>query len=131
MATMWQRELPEAQGSKLNTATNERDLFRTPPFNIRNRASFYQVLVTAAWDDRCKNGANSFLYSEQVVPQGGRVISDYVGMSDVPPDVLAAIPAEYRALEKWSGFQSFGPWYYFENGLFHAGDRDCWGRPSA
>jgi hypothetical protein len=123
----WQLELPEAQGSVVHTTERTVELFRSVPFRAGKTGGPYQILAIASWDDRCRNGSNSFRYSESVVLSGGTNESEYVSLNDVSSSVLETIPASCRALDKWNGCYPFGPWYYLENGLFQAGDRDHWG----
>lgn len=120
----WQLELPEAQGSLLHRGERTLQLFRTEGFRTPRHGAYYQVLVLVSWDDRSGNGSNCFRYEERVVLSGGTNESEYVSLGDVSEEILKTIPQFCRVLERWNGWHPFGPWYYYENGLFHATNRD-------
>ena len=123
----WQRSLPEAQGSIHCTTDNTKEIWRSPAFSVPNRASSYQIVATVEWFDKV-NGANHFYCRTKVVLVGGTQESEYVDVSDAPPALTSiAIAKHIEGLKAWNGWYSFGPWYYIENSLFHASDRDCHG----
>jgi hypothetical protein len=125
MAQVWQKALSEAQGSILHPTPEVKELFRSATFGKRKSTpGSYQILVEAKWGDECGNGSNSFYCRYKVVIAGGSRESEIMDMSEVPEAILASIPAEYMVLQKWNGCHSFGPWYYIENTLFFAGDKD-------
>jgi len=126
MALQWQRDLPEAQGSK-TVKSQEKELWRSPPFTVGTRASVYEVRISARWDDHCGNGSNAFYAAFDVVLEGGMNPSEYVGVDDVPKAILAQIPPHIADLKKWSGCHPFGPWPYIENTVYHAGNKDRYG----
>ena len=124
MTQQWQKDLPEAQGSVTVKTRNERELFRSETFSLRSGAD-YQVRVFAVWDDTCGNGSNAFYPHYDVVMAGTTFVSKRLGFDDdVPKRIKATIPPELLALKKWAGCHPFGPWYYIENTVSHAGDKD-------
>lgn len=121
----WQKLLPEAQDS-VRVHTNERVLWRSASFNTRGRGP-YQIAAIARWDDRCGNGSNTFHMNIAVVMPNTTRESEYTGLDDVPDEIRALIPPHLIAAQKFNGCHPFGPWYYIENTVFLAGDRDHWG----
>lgn len=124
MAQQWQKDLPEAQGS-LRVKSNTREVWRSTQFRPKTATSDYVLAVFVRWDDHCNNGTNSFYAACRIIDAITDRESDYFGLDDVPPRVRATLPAHLRDLPRWNGCHPFGPWYYIENTVFHAGDRDC------
>lgn len=122
MAQEWQRALPEAQGS-VTVKKCTRELFRSEVFTVSGTE--YQIRVTADWDDRCGNGSNTFCYHTQVVLAYTNAESQ-LGIHDQRcAAACSTIPKHILDSAKWNGCHPFGPWYYIENTVYHAGDRDC------
>ena len=125
MVMQWQRELPEAQGSITHRKPQTRELWRSASFSQPGRYGNYQIRVTAEWGDECGNGSNSFYYREEVVTANSDRVSEWVSTADDCAQAFVAdIPQWCRELEKWNGCHPFGPWYYIENTLYLAGDKD-------
>ncbi len=123
MAVQWQRDLPIAKESVVNPTRTEVELFRSARFI--NHTVPYQIVVTASWGDCPKNGSNSFYCKHKVVVEDTDRESDHVCVEDAPNKIRASIPGELIDLLKWNGCHPFGPWYYIENTVFSAGDKDC------
>lgn len=129
MVMQWQRDLPEAQGST-TVKSQCVELYRSKPFGIPHNAASgdYELRVYVTWDDQCGNGSNTFYYREEVVLAHSNRMSERIGLDHaaVVP-LLSDIPPETRALAKWNGCHPFGPWYYIENTVYFANDKDCHG----
>lgn len=119
----WQTELPEAQGS-VTVKHQTKELWRSEPFGVRANHEGYQLVVEARWDDRCGNGSNSFHLYEKLVTVTYGNESEMYNWGDAPARIRNAAPRCYLELAKWNGCHPFGPWYYIENTIYLAGDRD-------
>jgi hypothetical protein len=75
-----------------------------------------------SYDDSLKNGRNEFRYMADSRLRGYR--EGRAGMCAA--EVAATFP-EVAGLVRWAGMSPAGPWYYLENTIFCAGDRDCHG----
>ena len=128
MATEWQSNLPIAKESKLNPNKNETIVWGSPAWTTYRRPrTQYRTIAVARWDDRCGNGSNSFHLSIYVAVASNNRPADYAELEDAPDAAEYRVPERIKALKKWNGCHTFGPWAYFENTKYHAGDRDCWG----
>ena len=80
------------------------------------------------FDDACGNGHNTFAITGTVA-KGGRFSSDAAWLSCgcIHDDLAKAFP-ELAALIRWHLTSSDGPMHYVANVVFHASDRDCWGK---
>lgn len=124
MAVQWQRDLPIAKESVVNPKRQNVELFRSEQFSARSIGP-YQIVVMASWADDPKNGSNTFYCKHKVVMADSDRESENLCIDDAPRAIRASIPVALIDLLKWNGCHSFGPWYYFENVVFLAGDRDC------
>lgn len=121
----WQKELPIAKESVRMPKKNIISLWRSDRFTIK--AADYCAELCAQWDDTHWNGSNAFHLIKRVLLAGSHRESERVGWSDVPQRILTDVPPEFLKLEKWNGCHPEGPWYYIENTLYQASDRDCHG----
>lgn len=126
MVMQWQRELPIALESKRNLVREEKELWRSTAFRIRKDV-LYQIIVTASWADSPKNSSNAFYCKHKLVVVGTTKESIHYIVDDAPMEVRNTIPAAMTDLIRWNGFHPFGPWFYIENTVFHASNRDCYG----
>jgi len=88
----------------------------------------YKIKAGVRWDDECGNGHNSFAITgaiyrfddwrrEYVAERGGCIHEE---IAKHFPDLAPYI--------KWHLFDPNGPMYYTANTVYHAGDRDHWGK---
>lgn len=121
MPTDWQRELPEAQGS-VTVPRRKEVVWESPLFELRRGT--YRLVASVRWDDCCANGSNSFHYGLDIYIGTEDRCSAHYCVYDAPAHILANVPASISSLARWNGCHPFGPWYYIENTLFMASDRD-------
>lgn len=84
-----------------------------------------RVFVTAFvhWDDRNKNGHNTFsITGETRLLENGRIES----CGCLHDEIVKAIP-RLAPFIKWHLVSADGPMHYESNTVYLAGDRDCWG----
>lgn len=78
------------------------------------------------FDDECGNGHNTFAMTADIYkPVNGRKREIAGGCCH--DDIAAAFP-ELAHLIKWHLFDTSGPMHYVANTLYHAGNRDHWGK---
>ena len=75
------------------------------------------------FDDSCKNGHMSFELTATIYDKRGRDIAG----GCCHEEIARAFP-ELAPLIQWHLFDTSGPLHYVANTVFHAGNRDCWGR---
>jgi hypothetical protein len=81
------------------------------------------VRVTLRFDDACKNGHQTFsITGEERRADGSE------GSCGCIHELLAEAFPELAHLIKWHGVTTDGPLHYVENAVYHAGDRDHWGK---
>jgi len=89
----------------------------------------YQITVKLRYDDECGNGHNSFAMTAMVLRQHptirGRWLKDRDGCCH---ELIVKHFPDLEKYVKWHLTSSDGPMHYVGNTLFHAGDRDCWGK---
>lgn len=84
----------------------------------------YRIIVRIRHDDECRNGHETFSITADV----------YRGMKREPVvagcchDIIARYVPELEPLIKWHQTSSDGPMHYISNTVFHASDRNCWGK---
>lgn len=78
--------------------------------------------VQIRYDDECGNGHNSFAITGDIHVDGR-----WQAGGCLHEEIAKAFP-EFAPLIKWHLFDSTGPMYYIANTVYHAGDRDCYGR---
>lgn len=94
---------------------------------INGYGSGGQIQVTIRWDDECGNGRNSFAVTGSIWTTASRREGDIAAGGCLHDDIAKVFP-EVAHLIKWHLMYSDGPLHYISNTLYHAGDRDCWGR---
>ena len=107
-----------------NPNPNRELLYEGNEFAVLERTTTYNVRVYAQWDDELGNGSNSFHVRTGIYIANSDDESQRIYLSDVP-EQEARIPQHVRALQKWDGCCSIGPWYYIENTVYLASNRDC------
>lgn len=80
--------------------------------------------VEMRFDDECNNGHNSFAITAEVREPKRRDISAGGCLHE---DIARVFP-ELAHMVKWHLFDSTGPMHYVANTLYHAGNRDHWGK---
>lgn len=121
-----QKAILEAAESQRCASANEKTIWRSPYFSARGYGGY--VRLRARWDDTCVNGTNSF-FSKLEVADVNDKISDYLDISDAPAGLIPDSIQKYAdRLEQFNGCHPFGPWYYIENTVYLASDRDHNGR---
>ena len=92
-----------------------------------------RLTVTIRHDDECGNGHNSFsicgdLYENPLgehiqKPQGWHWVSG----GQITKDIIRFFP-DLAPLLKWHLCSTDGPMHYVANSIYHASDKDCWGK---
>ena len=78
------------------------------------------------YDDECGNGHNTFsITGETRELYNGRW---HEGSGGCIHETVAEYFPEYAPFIKWHSVSSDAPMYYIENTVYHAGNRDCWGK---
>lgn len=87
----------------------------------------YKITAEVRFDDECKNGHKAFSIIGEVLKNGrsGTWIIDRCGK--VHDDIAKHCPNLVPYL-KWHLCSTDGPLHYLANTLYHASDKDCWGR---
>lgn len=84
--------------------------------------------VEMRFDDECKNGHNTFAITGSVVnPQAMRRSEREIAGGCLHEDIAAIFP-ELAHLIPWHLTSSDSPMHYIANTLYHAGNRDHWGK---
>ena len=81
-----------------------------------------RITVKMRFDDKCKNGHETFT----ITATGYRGKHDQIG--GCCHDLIVAIFPEFKPLIKWHSVSTDGPLNYVANTVYHAGNKDCWGR---
>lgn len=79
--------------------------------------------VKIRFDDNCKNGHNSFSITADVKVRGR------LEESGCLHELIASEFPELIPFIKWHLCSTDGPMHYIANSLYHASDKDCWGKP--
>lgn len=74
--------------------------------------------VTIRFDDQCGNGVNTFSVTAEVPRYAAGCLHD---------DIATVFP-ELAPLLRWHLVSSDGPMHYIANTVYHASDRDVWGK---
>lgn len=83
------------------------------------------ITATARFDDRCKNGHNTFsLTGETYRKVNGRKVEETGGCIH---EAIATHFPELAPYIKWHGCHTDGPLHYVANTLYHVSNKDCWG----
>lgn len=116
----WQRQHPIAlQSMRVAKNPNWVTAFSE---TIELAGKQYLVQVLANWADDCGNGVNTLRTKFRSQREGDATWHlDWCDLEELGYEM----PAIYRELLKWDGCTSAGPWYYIENTVHIAGDRDA------
>lgn len=124
MTQDWQKQLPEAQGSVVRPRETK-IVYRSRTFKSPRSLAAYQVVVDASWGDTPKNGSNCFYsHIRIVIADTNTESSQGYYPDDAPARIRKEADAVYAKLDKWHGCHTFGPWYYIENTVYMASERD-------
>lgn len=82
----------------------------------------YQLVATVRHDDECGNGHNSFAITGELYEN-----DRWMAGGCLHDDIAEHFP-ELAPLIKWHLCSTDGPMHYPANALYHAGERDCWGK---
>lgn len=94
------------------------------PRAVAGYAKGAALYVLIRFDDECNNGHNTFSITGTVREPGRRDIAAGGCLHD---DIAKTFP-ELEKYIKWHLCSTDGPMHYPGNALYHAGDKDCWGR---
>jgi hypothetical protein len=99
---------------------------------VDERGREYTIEVEVRHDDQCGNGHNTFAITGMVFrgkphrDKYGILRSEPVRCGCIHDEVAEHFP-ELKPLLKWHLCSTDGPIHYFDNTIYLAGDRDCWG----
>ncbi len=85
-----------------------------------------ELHVHLCFDDACRNGHETFAITADRYEFRGGVLRE-VGGGCLHEDIARHVP-QLAHLIRWHLVTTDGPTHYVENTLYHAGDRDCWGK---
>lgn len=89
----------------------------------------FTFLVTIRHDDSCGNGHNTFsITGEAYSTTTGRFTDSNLLFGGCCHDDIREHFPELAHLLRWHLCSTDGPLHYVANTLYHASDRDCWGR---
>ncbi len=84
-----------------------------------------RMRVEIRYDDECGNGHNTFAITADINPVDRRKGG---GAGGCLHDEIRKHFPELAPFIKWHLCSSDGPMHYIANTVFHAGNRDCWGK---
>lgn len=92
----------------------------------RENGDLHTIEAIIRYDDRCKNGHNTFSITGMIyrIHRGWKERS--VG-GCIHEEIAKWFP-ELKPLIKWHLCSSDGPTHYIANTVYLAGDKDCWGK---
>ena len=87
----------------------------------------YKITAEVRFDDECKNGHKTFAITGTISRRwrGGIWTIDSCGQ--IQDDIAKHFP-DLVPFFKWHLCSTDGPLHYLANTLYHASDKDCWGR---
>ena len=87
----------------------------------------YKITAEVRFDDECKNGHKTFAITGEILrkAKNGSWVFDSCGQ--IQDDIAKHFPDLVPFL-KWHLCSTDGPLHYLSNTLYHASDKDCWGR---
>ena len=87
----------------------------------------YKITAEVRFDDQCKNGHKTFAITGEILRKAWNcwLVSDRCGM--IQDDIAKHFPDLVPFL-KWHLCSTDGPLHYLANTLYHASDKDHWGR---
>ena len=86
------------------------------------------MIVTIRHDDRCGNGHNTFSVTADIYKLGKRNDRSHLACGCLHDEIAKQFP-ELAPLIKWHICSTDGPMHYIANSLYHASNKDCWGKP--
>jgi len=86
-----------------------------------------RLTVTIRHDDECGNGHDTFAITAVKAERAGNT-RWYDRCWGCQHDEVAKFFPDLAPLLKWHLCSTDGPMHYVANSLFHAGDKDCWGK---
>jgi hypothetical protein len=87
----------------------------------------YKITAEARHDDQCGNGHNTFSITGDIRRKLGNGRWVEVSCGCIHEDIKKHFP-ELAPLIKWHLTSTDGPMHYAANTVYHAGDRDHWGK---
>lgn len=78
-----------------------------------------QLTISIRFDDSCNNGHNTFAIT------GNNLATRSFGCIH---DDIALVAPELKKYFKWHLCSTDGPMHYIANTVYHASDKDCWGK---
>lgn len=85
------------------------------------------IRAKVRFDDECKNGHNTFAITADILDMRYRGERAFLGGGCCHDEIAKAFP-ELAPLIRWHLTSSDGPMHYIANTVFHAGNRDHWGK---
>lgn len=87
----------------------------------------YKITAEVRFDDECKNGHKTFAITGEILrkAKNGRWVFDCCGQ--IQDDIAKHFP-NLVPYFKWHLCSTDGPMHYLANTLYHASDKDHWGR---
>lgn len=113
--------IPEAVQGGLSSQTWVSEMRPCPSYGRRAR-----IQVTMRFDDNCKNGHASFGMTADITNPGGGD-RNWLAGGCCHDEIAAAFP-ELAHLIRYHLMSTDSPMHYIANTLYHAGDRDHYGR---
>jgi hypothetical protein len=86
-----------------------------------------KIRAEIRFDDECGNGHNSFAVTADIYRISPRGKREDIAGGCCHDEIAKAFP-ELAHLIKWHLFDSSGPMHYVANTVYHAGNRDHWGK---
>lgn len=87
----------------------------------------YRVQVRLRYDDDCGNGHNTFSITGSIEERTANGKWRELCCGCLHDEIPKYFP-EFSPLIKWHLTSSDGPMHYMANSMFHASNRDCWGK---
>ena len=87
----------------------------------------YKITAEVRFGDECKNGHKTFAITGEILRKAWNcwLVSDRCGM--IQDDIAKHFP-DLAPFFKWHLCSTDGPMHYLANTLYHASDKDHWGR---
>ena len=86
----------------------------------------YRIKAKVRYDDECNNGHNTFSITGEIDRKSGNRWVEHSG-GCIHDEIAKHFP-ELKPFIKWHLVSSDSPLHYIANTLYHAGNRDCWGK---
>lgn len=85
------------------------------------------IKCTIRFDDECGNGRNSFAITGEINKNKNFTDKGFISGGCIHEDIEKCFP-EFKHLIKWHHMNADEPMHYVSNTLYHASNRDCWGK---